>query len=100
MDCVNQILDFYNSKASTKEIENRDKKSLWLSKLLIRIMNNFAQKKLDDLELRDCLLVLVNLFSNVPSPYNYSNTGINPQDLSFEEKLRYKEILSEECRNN
>ena len=100
MDCVNQILDFYNSKASTKEIENRDKKSLWLSKLLIRIMNNFAQEKLDDLELRDCLLVLVNLFSNVPNPYSYCNTGIKPQDLSFEEKIRYKEMLLSEFRNN
>ena len=99
MDCVNQILDFYNSKASTKEIQNRDKKSLWLSKLLIRIMSNFAEEKLDDLELRDCLVVLVNLFSNVPTPYNYCNTGINPQDLSIEEKIHYKELLQDEFRN-
>lgn len=100
MDCVSQILEFYNSKVTTKEIENRDKKSLWLSVLLIRVMTNFAEERIDDSELRNCLVVLVNLFSNVPSPYNYYNKGINPQDLPNEEKNHYKEILLGEFANN
>lgn len=100
MDCVSQVLEFYNSKVSTKEIEDRDKKSLYLSKLLIRVMNCFTEDRINSLELRNCLLILVNLFSNVPGPDNYCNRGEDAQNLQIEEKIHFKEILLDEFRND
>jgi hypothetical protein len=100
MDCVSQVLEFYNSKVCTKEIEDRDKKSLYLSKLLIRVMSCFSEERINSSELRNCLLILVNLFSNVPGPDNYCSRGKNAQNLPIEEKVHFKEILLGEFGNN
>ena len=100
MDCVNQVLEFYNSKVSSKEIEDRDKKSLFLSKLLIRVMNCFSEDRIDSLELRNCILILVNLFSNVPGPDSYCNQGKSAQSLPAEEKVHLKALLLKEFQNN
>ena len=100
MDCVSQVLEFYNSKVSSKEIEDRDKKSLYLSKLLIRVMNCFSEERIDSLELRNCLLILVNLFSNVPGPDNYCNRGRSAESLPVEEKAHFKALLFDEFQKN
>ena len=100
MDCVSQVLEFYNNKVCSREIEDRDKKSLYLSKLLIRVMGCFSEERIDSSELRNCLLILVNLFSNVPGPDNYCSRGKSAHTLPIEEKIHFKEILLDEFRNN
>jgi len=100
MDCVSQVLEFYNSKVSSKEIEDRDNKSLYLSKLLIRVMNCFSEERINSLELRNCLLILVNLFSNVPGPDNYCNRGRSAESLPVEEKAQFKALLLDEFQKN
>ncbi|GAG54867.1 unnamed protein product, partial [marine sediment metagenome] len=51
MDCLANILDFYNSKSKDEEIDLSHFKKVWLSNLLIKIMKNFNKKQTNDLEL-------------------------------------------------
>jgi len=99
MDCVDQILEFYKNKANS-EIEKAQLNKVWLSKLLIKIMKNFNGKKTDDLELKNCLILLVNLFSDNDTPDFYNHKGKNSKQIANEEKASFKEILKSEFLYN
>ena len=100
MDCVNSVLDFYNSKSNEEDIDLPQFHKVWLSNLLIKIMNNFAEQKTNELELRNCLVLLVNLFSENESPDHYNLKGKSSQDLAEEERIDFKEIMRNEFLNN
>jgi len=100
MDCVANILDFYNRKSKDEEIDLSQFNKIWLSNLLIKIMNNFNSGRTNDLELKNCLILLVNLFSNSDSPDNYNHKGKNTDELVNNERDDYKEILKSEFLNN
>jgi hypothetical protein len=98
MDCVAQILDFYNRKIDDKQAPLNYK--LYLSNLLIKIMKNFSEGKTNDFELQNCLILLINLFSDHDSPDHYNNKGKNANDIADEEKSLFKEILKREFINS
>ena len=100
MDCVENILDFYNRKSKDEEIGLSQFNKVWLSNLLIKFMHNFNSGRTNDLELKNCLILLVNLFSNNDSPDNYNHRGKNTQELVDNERTDYKEILKSEFLNN
>ncbi len=73
---------------------------VWLSNLLIKIMKNFNRDKNNDLELQNCLILLVNLFSNNDSPDFYNKKGIDTHELINDDKSLFTEILKSEFLNN
>lgn len=100
MDCIANILDFYYRKSKDKENDLSQFNKVWLSNLLIKIMNNFNSGRTNDLELKNCLILLVNLFSNNDSPDNYNHRGKSTQELVNNERATFKEILRSEFLNN
>ena len=99
MDCVNQILEFYNRNINSEEINPDEMNKVWLSRLLIKLMHSFEDKKMDKLNLRNCLILLVNLYSNSYGPDHYCTSGKNVRNLPEEEKGSYKELLLREFIN-
>ena len=100
MDCVSSIIDFYNSKLNDKQIDSRKFSRVYLSTILIKIMNGFTEGKTDDLELKNCLILLVNLFTDLESPDHYNDKGRNAKEIVNDDKVEYKEILKREFLNN
>ena len=100
MDCIANIIDFYNRKSKDEEIDISQFNKVSLSNLLIKIMNNFNSGRTNDLELQNCLILLVNLFSNNDSPDNYNHKGKSTQELVNNERTTYEEILKSEFLSN
>ena len=100
MDCVANILDFYNRKSKAMEDDLSGFNKGTLSKLLIKIMKNFNKDKNNDLELQNCLILLVNLFSNNESPDFYNKKGIDARDLINSDREIFSEMLRSEFLNN
>ena len=100
MDCIANILDFYNMKSKSMEDDLASFNKGCLSKLLIKIMKNFNRDKSNDLELQNCLILLVNLFSNNESPDFYNKKGMDSHELINSDKLTFSEILKSEFLNN
>ena len=100
MDCIANILDFYNIKSKSMEDDLESFNKGCLSKLLIKIMKNFNRDKKNDLELQNCLILLVNLFSNNESPDFYNQKGIDTHELINSDKITFSEILKSEFLNN
>ncbi|MHA1669416.1 MAG: hypothetical protein ACTSV5_02435 [Promethearchaeota archaeon] len=99
MDCVGQILEFYERNITGEDINPVDMNKIWLSKLLIKLMNNFNENRTDKLNLRNCLILLINLFSNSYGPDHYCRSGKNVSDLPPNEKSYFKDILMGEFLN-
>jgi len=100
MDCVANILDFYNMKSRSIEDDLDRFNKGCLSKLLIKIMKNFNNDKNNDLELQNCLILLVNLFSNNESPDFYNKKGIDASELMNSDRETFSEVLKSEFLNN
>ncbi len=100
MDCVANILDFYNRESKEREDDLPNFNKVWLSNLLIKIMKNFNKDKNNDLELQNCLILLVNLFSNNDSPDFYNKKGIDTLELVNSDKIHFTDILKSEFLNN
>ncbi len=100
MDCVANILDFYDMKSKSMEGDLASFNKGYLSKLLIKVMNNFNNDKNNDLELQNCLILLVNLFSNDESPDFYNKKGIDAHELINSDKSIFTDILKTEFLNN
>ena len=100
MNCVTNILDFYNRKSKELEDDLSGFNKGTLSKLLIKIMKNFNKDKNNDLELQNCLVLLVNLFSNNESPDFYNKKGIDARELINNDRETFSEVLKTEFLNN
>ncbi len=100
MDCVANILDFYNRESKEREDDLPNFNKVWLSNLLIKIMKNFNKDKNNDLELQNCLILLVNLFSNNESPDFYNKKGTDTQELINHDRTLFIDVLKTEFLNN
>ncbi len=100
MDCVANILDFYNRKSKDMEDDLSKFNKVCISNLLIKVMKNFNRNKNNNLELQNCLILLVNLFSDDDSPDFYNKKGVDTQELINSDKLHFSEILKTEFLNN
>ncbi len=101
MDCIAQIMEFYHNKAKSAHDPVQFNK-VWLSNLLIKLMKNFNGKATpeDNFQLRNCLILLISLFSNNDSPDHYNKKGKGSKELSSKEKELFKELLANEFLNN
>ena len=93
MDCVTQILEYYNKRSMGEIIDITLTNKVQLSNLLIKLMNRFNQAPIDKFDLRNCLILLVNLFSDDDCPDHYNKKGKSAKELSDEEKQIYREML-------
>jgi len=84
MDCINQILSFYNDIVSKESQESQEVK-VWSLNAVRRLMENLNSEK-DHLRVKNCLLLVLNLFFNLDSPDNLSNKGKSSKDLSNTER--------------
>jgi len=94
MDCLTRVLEFYDKKEK-EGLEQSDLNRLWLSNLLIKVMSNFNGNS-NISELRNCLILLVNLFDNNNGADHYNNKGKTIDDLNQGEKTSFKEIMKRE----
>jgi hypothetical protein len=54
----------------------------------------------DSSDLRNCLVLLINLFDNNDGADHYNDKGKAVEDLSHGEKNIFKQIMSSELMNN
>jgi hypothetical protein len=99
MDCIGQILDFYNRNITGEHVNPVDMNKIWLSKLLIKLMTSFNESRTDELNLKNCLILLVNLFSDSYGPDHYCSSGKDVNDLPPEERNALKDMLTTEFIN-
>ncbi|MFW9828664.1 MAG: hypothetical protein ACFFEY_13815 [Candidatus Thorarchaeota archaeon] len=86
-DCLDKILDIYeNSEVKRYEI-------------LISLMKDLDKELSNTIRVRNCLLLLINLFFNPDSPDYAYNKGKSPPELSQNEKHEMLELLRCEFHN-
>lgn len=87
MTCYDEIL----SKYETLEGENA---STWSAKYLISLMNELSKNKGNKEQIRNCLILLINLFLN-DSADHYNSRGKSSIELNAMEREILKTLLSE-----
>jgi len=96
MDCLDEILIYYENRESHK---SRAIKT-WISHILVDLMRDLEG---DDphnyLRVRNCLLLLVNLFFDIESPDHYHSQGIPIHQITEKDKIKFIEILKSEITN-
>ncbi len=97
MDCINQILSFYNDTAS-KENQDSQEVKIWSLNTLRRLMETLNSEE-DHLRVKNCLLLVLNLFFGFDSPDNISNKGKSSKELSNTERRQMYDLLKMELNN-
>jgi len=97
MDCINQILSFYNDTAS-KENQDSQEVKIWSFNTLRRLMETLNSEE-DHLRVKNCLLLILNLFFDLDSPDNFSNKGKSSKELSNAERRQMCDLLKMELNN-
>ena len=98
MDCLTRVLEFYDKKEKEGLCQS-DLNRVWLSNLLIKIMSKFNGNS-NSSELRNCLILLVNLFDSNEGADHYINKGKALEELSQGEKSIFKQIMESELSKN
>ncbi len=93
MSCIDKILDFYNNHPVFNNPEGKE----WFGRAMVKLMNKFEKK--DDKksqEIRNCLILLLNLFNDNESPDLYSARGKDYTELSENEQDEIIDLLNNE----
>ncbi len=86
-DCLDEILDIYGNSEVNRY------------KILISLMKDLDKELSNAIRVRNCLLLLINLFFNPESPDYAYNKGKSPPELSQYEKHEMLELLRCEFHN-
>ena len=92
MSCIDKILEFYENAEMINSIRGK----IWFSQILVRLMTELDEGHTNFLEVRNCLILLLNLASNTEAPDLYQNKGKDSGDLSDNEKQDLYELLQSE----
>jgi hypothetical protein len=93
MNCLNEILDYYQNKGTLKSQATKT----WISHILINLMGNLEEDNPKNyLKVRNCLILLINLFFNIEHPDHYHSVGTSVQKISNKERKEVIEILKSE----
>jgi hypothetical protein len=84
MDCINQILSFYNDVERKANQESQEVRA-WSYNTMRRLMESLNSEE-DHLRVKNCLLLVLNLFFNLEPPDDLSNKGKSAKDLSNTER--------------
>ena len=94
MGCINQILEFYKGEGHGKRLNDNSIK-VWFSNTLRKLMTEELKDENDYIRIKNCLLLLINLFSEVDEPDHYNYKGKCSTDLTAIER----EELNNAIRN-
>lgn len=95
MNCIDKILSFYKDKDVQEEQEVKVK----IGKILIELMEDLKEPERNYLRVRNCLILLINLFLDVESVDRFHMQGKSRDDLSEEETKTLSELLKSEVNN-
>ena len=96
MDCLDEILIYYENKESQR---SRAIKA-WISHILVDLMVDLEEDNPENyLRVRNCLLLLINLFFDVEHPDHYHSQGISIHQITEQERIKFIEILKSEITN-
>jgi hypothetical protein len=96
MDCLDEILIYYENKETNR---SRAIKT-WIGHILVDLMGVLEEDNPKNyLRVRNCLLLLVNLFFDVEHPDHYHSQGISVHEITEKERIKFIEILKSEITN-
>lgn len=94
MDCYDELLKYYNEN----ETFDSDQMRVWMNQFLIKLMKEFHEAD-DHLRVRNCLILLVNLFFNISYPDHYHKKGETVKKLKEHDRSVYIKLLKKELNN-
>ena len=96
MDCLDEILIHYENKETQRSREIKT----WISHLLVDLMRDLeGNSQESNLRVRNCLLLLLNLFFDVENPDHYHSQGVPINEITEKERQKCIEILKSEITN-
>jgi len=94
--CIDKILEFYQNKSLIHTSEGR----IWLGRALIKLMKDLEEGRSNFLEVRNCLILLLNLLTNIEVPDHYHRKGKSLEYLSEKEKRKVFSLLKSEVNKD
>ncbi len=88
MDCVNDVLEFYDNNSLSPEISSE----MWMNSYIIKMMNIY---KGDRIQITNGLILLLNLLA-IDSPDRFNKIGKSCKNLSNIEREIVREYLTYE----
>ena len=92
MSCVDKILELYENADMINSIRGK----IYFSKILIKLMSDLDEGQTNHLEVQNCLILLLNLASNLDAPDHYHSKGKNSDNLTNTEKQEFFHLLQAE----
>ncbi|MGQ4875687.1 MAG: hypothetical protein ACP6IY_16600 [Promethearchaeia archaeon] len=91
MDCLDKILEYYN----ICENYNSEPTKIWLAGVINKLMIDLKKSR-DYSKIKNCLILLINLFFGIENPDHLHSKGKSIDSLSKKDKKILKKILEEE----
>ena len=91
-DCYDKILEEFGRNEDFKKAQ------AWIGQVLIQLMDDLNDPS-NYLRIRNCLILLLNLFYDYSGPDHYHKKGKSSSDLSLQEKQQFLNLLREEFNN-
>jgi len=95
MDCIDKILGFYKEK----DVQEEQDVIIKVGKILIELMADLKGVKKNYLKVRNCLILVINLFFDVENVDHYHLQGKSRDNLSQDETKVLSELLKSELNN-
>jgi hypothetical protein len=96
MDCIDNILNYYQSK----DTQNLDAINSWICNILVNLLEDLVEINSQNfLRVRNCLILLINLFFNVDYPEDLNIKGKTIEELTDDERSQVLQILKSEIIN-
>lgn len=92
MDCYDKILQTYNKKDNI----GTDSLKIWRAKALIKLMAMLKDNREDNLKIKNCMILLINLLFDIDSPDYCTELGMNKTRLSQGQMEELKSLLKKE----
>ena len=92
MSCINQILEFYYNEGQYKDFNSNSIK-IWFSNMVRKLTSEKIKGEKESLQVRNCLILLINLFSGISEIDHYNLKGKEFINLSKIEKNMMDEAI-------
>ena len=99
MSCINQILEFYYNEGQYKDL-NSNSIQIWFSNMVRKLTSEKITNEKESLQVRNCLLLLINLFSGITEIDHYNLKGKGFLELSRIEKNMLDEAIKATIMND
>ena len=99
MSCINQILEFYYNEGQYKDLNSNSVK-IWFSNMVRKLTSEKITEEKESLLVRNCLILLINLFSGITEIDHYNFKGKGFLELSKLEKNMMDEAIKATITND